>query len=374
MGLSSLIRDGLNHDPDSSEGRYVAEICVKYVTGVIDAYAFQRDIKRVDITQSSFSGQKFRLELTKKAYYLLNLKYAALNLTLNTINVKMLETLHKGFGISLPDVLLLRTIFSRQNFRREMRNSPRLANIDRKTIEPRDMERVRKTFATFQAPIMKHIRNKTYKKLRFVANSENSEHRDIHSEIMTKALTVYYGMVPTTHSDAYVLNYIRRSCTNHVLNIIDSATTEKRGRLKNTGKDGYGGSNYELKVVSENQQSVAGDDMEPTEFAGTINDNNRSDATKLESDIVVSRLLKKYKGRKHAALNILCGNYDQKFTKWLLVRGRIKEGEDHQDLQQRVVHTTFIGLLADFLGVVRVSFEKFVAHVGRNLKSHLELA
>jgi hypothetical protein len=374
MGLSDLIRDGLKHDPDSTEGRYVAEICVKYVTGVIDAYAFQRDIKRVDITQSSFSGQKFRLELTKKAYYLLNLKYAALNLTLNAVNVKMLETLHKGFGITLPDVLLLRTIFSRQKFRREMRDSPRMNGIDKKAIGPRDMERVRRLFATFQAPVMKHIRNKTYKKLRFVANSENSEHRDLHSEIMTKALTVYYGMMPTTKSEAHVLNYLRLTCTNHVLNIIDSATTEKKGRLKNTGKDGYGGSNYELKVVSENQQSVAGDDMEPTEFAGTMNDNNRSDATKLESEIVVSRLLNKYKGRKRAALNILCGNYDQKFTKWLLARGRIKDGEDHQDLQQRVVHTTFIGLLADFLGVLRASFEKFVAHVGRNLKSHLELA
>lgn len=375
MGLSSLIRDGLNHDPDSTAGRYVAEICVKYVTGVIDAYGFQRDIKRVDITQSSYSGQKFRLELTKKAYYLLNLKYAALNLALNPINVKMLETLHKGFGITLPDVLLLRTIFSRQNFRREMRASPRMVNIDSKTIGPRDMDKVRKTFASFQAPIMRHIRNKTYKKLRFVANSENSEHRDIHSEIMTKALTVYYSMMPTDKSEAYVLNYIRRSCTNHVLNIIDSATTEKRGRLKNAGSDGYGGQNFELKVVSENQQTHhVGNEMEPTDFGGTLNDHNRSDATKLESDIVVSRLLNKYKGRKRAALNILCGNYDQKFTKWLLARGRIKEGEDHQDLQQRVVHTTFIGLLADFLGVMRNSFEKFVAHVGRNLKSHLELA
>lgn len=372
MGLCSLIRDGLGIAPESNEGRYVAEICVKYVVGTIDAYAFQRDIKRVDITQSKYSGQKFRLALTDKAYFLLNLKYAALNLTLNTINVKMLDLLHKGFSMTWEDVLLLRTIFSRQTFRRDMRQSPRMTNIDKKTIGAADMERVRRTFATFQAPIMKHIRNKTYKKLRFVANSENSEHRDIHSEILTKALKVYYGMVPTNQSEAYVLNYIRRSCTNHVLNIIESATTEKRGRLKNTGTDGYGGQNFELKVVSENQQISNGEDT--VDYAGSLNEHNRSESTKLESEIVVSRLLNKYKGRKRAALNILCGNDDLKFSKWLLARGRIKEGEDHHDLQQRVVHTTFIGLLAEFLGVLRDCFERFVARVGRNLQSHLELA
>lgn len=373
MGLCSLIRDGLNIDPDSKDGRYVAEICVKYVVGVIDAYAFQRDIKRVDITKSSYSGQKFRLALTDKAYFLLNLKYAGLNLTLNTINVKMLETLHKGFGVTWDDVLLLRTIFSRQAFRREMKQSPRMVNINRKAIGAHDMDRVRRTFATFQAPIMKHIRNKTYKKLRFVANSENSEHRDIHSEIMTKALKVYYGMVPTDKSEAYVLNYIRRSCTNHVLNIIDSATTEKRGRLKNTGEDGYGGQNFELKVVSENQQIVQGGE-DAVDYSGSLNDNNRSESAKLESDIVVSRMLNKYKGRKRAGLNILFGNDDVKFTKWLHKRGRIKDGEDHHDLQQRVAHPTFIGLLAEFLGVIRECFERFAAQVGRNLKSHLELA
>ena len=372
MGLCSLIRDGLSIDPDSSEGRYVAEICVKYVSGVIDAYAFQRDIKRVDITQSSYSGQKFRLAMTDKAYFLLNLKYAAFNMTLNTINVKLLETLQKGFGMTWDDVLLLRTIFSRQTFRREMRQSPRMVSIDRKAIGVRDMEKVRKTFATFQAPIMKHIRNKTYKKLRFVATSENSEHRDLHSEIMTKALKVYYGMVPTTQSEAYVLNYIRRSCTNHVLNIIESATTAKKGRLQNTGDDGYGGQNFELKVVSENQQT--GNSDEPVDYAGSLNDNNRSESVKLESDIVVSRLLQKYKGRKRTALNILCGNDDQKFSKWLHANGRIKDGEDHHDLQHRVAHTTFIGLLAKYLGVLRECFERFVEHVGRNLKSHLELA
>jgi hypothetical protein len=373
MGLSTLIRDGLNIDPDSSEGRYVAGLCVKYVCGVGDAYAFQRDIKRVDITNSKYSGQKFRLELNKKAYFLLNLKYAALNLTLNPINAKLLETLHKGFGVSWDDTVLLRTIFSRQQFRREMKADKRMVGIDKKQIGPADMERVRKLFATFQAPVMKHIRAKTYKKLRFVANSENSEHRDLHSEIMTKALTVYYGMMPTTKSEAHVLNYLRTSCTNHVLNIIESSTTQKNGRLQDAGADGYGGNTYQLKVVSENQQTLA-DGMEAVESGGMLNDLNRSDSVKLESDIVVSRLMQKYKGRKRAALNILCGNYDQRFTKWLLARGRIKEGEDHQDLQLRVAHTTFIGLLADYLCVIRESFNKFVAVIGQKLKSHLEYA
>jgi hypothetical protein len=368
--LYALIRDGLKKDVTSSEGKLVAELCIKYLVGTITAHEFQREIKRVDLTQSDYSGQRFRLKLQDKAYFICNMKYAALNMALKPNNVELLRTLVDKFKLTRNDVVLLKHLFARQTFRRELRASKRVAEIDPKRISYLDMRRTMQEFASFQKPVMDHIIRKTHKKLTFIVNSENSEYRDFHSEIMSKALKVYYHMVPTTKTGAHVLNYLRRSCTNHALNIIDSSTTAKRGRRAS----GAEGRPSELVVMSENQlHRMTGDseisfDAFVDSFADTTVDES------FVSNISIARLIHRFKGRKRKALMILSGHEDTRFTAWLLKQNRIKEGEDQFDLQSRVSHKTFIELLSKYLGVIKKCFEDFVASVGQILRSHLEYA
>lgn len=373
--LFEAIRYGLGLELNTPDGEFVAALCVKYLVGTIDAYGFQNGIKRVDISKTEFSGKTFRLMLLEKAYFLVNLKYAALNCAIRPVTSSMLYTCMKDFDLARNDMVILKRLFTSGSFRTDMRKHERLSGITPEAITVAAMRKAVTRFTVYyEKPLMKHIRSQTQQRLRFRANAENTLLSDFNSDVIVKAVQTYYRMVPSTQTDSYRLNYLRRTCSNEIKNMIQSGTTQKRGRLRNVGIDAFGCYRFELLCASENQLALTSDGT-------TVNyEDAFSSATsidygdKLAADISMQKLLSKFKGRKARALNILTGNHDAEFTAWLLTQGKLKDGMDNTDLQTRSAPSTFNKLIYTFLNVAKDKFHEFLSFVGNFLKSHMVYA
>lgn len=357
-------------DPQSPDGKRLLEEAILCMAGVNTAFDFQHNVKTIDLTPTGMSGKDLRLKLTEQSYFTLNVKYAALFLGMSPANA---DTYNKVQAyICSEDIHIFREIFSRRKVKARVKQHCINRHLSLHDVTCKAMQVQKQLFDQYMTKLNKHIRFKVYSKLRFVANAENTPMADLHSEVMCKVLRAYYQLIPTKQPEAYILNYLRSSSTKCVLNMIQAHTTGKRGRLVNAGADGFGGTRYEMVCESENQHHQQGDTAHSYEAVSNIN--STEEARHVESTIMYERLLSRYIGRKRAALEIMAGKTDDGFSAFLRKKKSIKDTDDHADYQRRVAHTTFLNSLADYLGVIREAFMKFISSIGAVLVAHREFA
>lgn len=374
--LCSALRHVLKLDLDQPRAIQVAQESVRYLCGVSDAYAYQHFLKaHVRFRDLDISAKDFRLSLVEKSYFTLNVKFMALNLCKAAVTVDNIHHYANAFEIVRNDAVLLRRVFEDQKFRRSMRKSDRVKNMSMEDIEEGSVEKTQRDFNDMYPELMKHVRQKTFRKLKFLVNAENAEFSDFNGELLYKAIKAYYMMVPSSKSPAHVLNYLRSTCTNHALNIISAKTSDKRRRMNNAGADGFGGQNFSLTCVSENQLAAI-DGEELFSYEGTLNEANQHDASKLISDLNFERIvttLGKSRIRRRAIL-IVSGQDDSRFTRYLRTRELIKPDEDCADFVSRTKHENVVPHLADHLGVCKERLTKFLKKVGTELIKHRSVA
>lgn len=358
-------------DPNSPDGKRLLEECILCMAGVNIAFDFQHNVKTIDLTPTGMSGKDLRLKLTEQSYFTLNVKYAALFMGMSPANA---DTYNKVQAyISVDDVPIFREIFSRRKLKSRVRQHCINRHLSLPDVCVRSMLMQKQMFDLHMAKLNKHIKFKVYSKLRFISNAENIPMGDLHSDVMLKVIRAYHQLIPTRQSGDYITNYLRSSATKCILNMIKAYTTGKRGRLVNTGADGYGGSTYELVCESENQHRATSDEADYS-YEGLANTASTEETRHVESTIMYERLLSPYVGRKRAALEIMAGKHDEGFSAYLRKKNSIKDGDDHADYQRRVSHVTFLNALADYLGVLREAFMKFISSIGAKLVAHREYA
>lgn len=374
--LCAALRDDLKLDLESDRAILVAQATVLYLCQVTDAYQYQHFLKdNVRFRDLAISAKDFRLAIIEKSYFTLNLKFFALNLCKDSLSQANLHHYAHAFDIVRNDVVMLRRAFEVRRFRRDMRKSERVKSIKMDDICEGSVEKAQRDFNDMYPDLMKHIRQKTFRKLRFLVKAENTEFSDFNGELLYKAIKTYYLMVPTTKTQAHVLNYLRSSCTNHALNIIGSKTSAGRRRLSNAGKDGFGGQNYALTCVSENQLAVA-DGEDAFSYEATLNDNNAHDSSKLISELNFERVVMLYgsSNKRRRAIMIVSEQDDSRFTRYLRARDLIRQDEDCTDYVGRVKHENVVVALADHLGVRQDRLHKFLQKVGTELIKHRSVA
>ncbi len=374
--LCSALRHVLKLVLDCPRAIRVAQETVRYLSGVCDAYAYQHFLKdNVRFRDLDISAKDFRLALIEKSYFTLNVKFMALNLCKSAVTVDTIHHFANAFEIVRNDAVLLRRVFEDQKFRRSMRKSARVKSLKQDDIEEGSVERAQRDFNDMYPELMRHVRQKTFRKLKFLVNAENAEFSDFNGELLYKAIKAYYMMVPSDKSQAHVLNYLRSTCTNHALNIISAKTSDKRRRMNNAGSDGFGGQSFSLTCVSENQLAVI-DGEELFSYEGTLNAANQNDSSKMLSDLNFERVvssLGKSRVRRRAIL-IVSGQDDSRFTRYLRARGFIKMDEDCADFVSRTKHENVVPHLADHLGVCKERLTKFLRKVGTELIKHRSVA
>lgn len=352
--LALTIFQKLNLEDDSDKFTEAYAYCLSYLTNGITAYQFQEVIK--PYLPKGISAKVFRLFLMGCKYNYFTLKLFVLQLTTVRRGDRVSAlALAKKTGVTLKDAKLIFTLWDcSPNFKRRIKTwaggLPKNSDLSLKGLE--------KDFSTNIYPdVLKKIKGITYTKLRFICKASNLDHSDLHNELSLKALQAYYKIVPDARGTLFTINYVKQAVHNHAMNLIQSATTQKGGRLVNTGVDRNNNRVFSLLEVSENQMPGSlrtSTDGDSSDFALETQSWCATDPTEsLENEITVSTLLDKYKfkAKKSRLLHILMGVTDDEFTLWLSSRKLCSPLEDNSDLQERISSTDFRKLISQFLHV-----------------------
>lgn len=357
-------------DPQSHDGQRLIEECILCLSGVNSAFDFQRNVKTIDLTPTGKSGKDVRLGLMGKCYLTVNVKYAALFLALVPNNADAYNKLQAY--LNAEDIAIFRQYFTRRSFKANVKAYAVGRGLCARDVTIHAMRRDKKAFDDLLDKATRHIKSRVRKKLSFVVKSENGTNNDFNGDLTCKVLRAYHSLIPTKQPEAYIVNYLRRSASNETLNMVEKHTTGKRGRMIATGSDGFGGTKFDVICRSENQTHT-GEEGE-SEYDMLMGTQTEDSTPHIESSILMSRLLSKFSGRKLKTLEILSGNIDDGFTRFLKRKNKLGRGTDHTDYQRRVPHQTFLNTLAEYVGVYREAFMRFVQYIGGVLTAHKELA
>lgn len=362
-------------DPQSHDGQRLIEECILCLSGVNSAFDFQRNVKTIDLTPTGMSGKDVRLRLMEKSYLTVNVKYAALFLSLVPNNADAYVKLQAY--LNAEDIAIFRHYFSRRACKANVKAYAIGRGLTARDVTIGAMRHDKKLFDDLLQKATRHIKSRVRKQLSFVMRAENTANTDFTGDLTCKVLRAYHSLIPTKQPEAYIINYLRRAASNETNNLTKKHSTGKRGRMKETGTDGFGGKTYEVICRSENQTHHATSDSGEeglAEFDLLMGTQVEDHAPTLESSILMSRLLAKFKGRKLRILEILSGHVDEAFTRFLKRKNKLGRGIDHTDYQRRVSHQTFLNTLAEYVGVYQEAFMRFVRYVGGVLTAHKEFA
>ena len=344
---------------------------LRHILGVDDAYACQRTLKEtINFDGTDSSAQKFRLSLSETSYMHINVKFFCLNALSGAITPERLQNMARSFRVDRNDVVLIRRVLSQRGLRAEIKRAKSVALLRRDLITPAAFENVFKVFGDVYPDILRHIKRKTYTKLRFVSVSSNIEFHDFHMDLVCKAIHAYMKLVPTDKSTLYIANYLRVSVNNHVSNMIKAHTSQKRRRMVKGTADGFGGFNYEIPVVSENQLFRAFGVDDNVSYENLQCHDVYADAERVrEGELMFDKIVDTFgttKTRK-ALILLLSGKESRRFTQYLIERDLISPEQDNVDFSESVNREVLLEQVCKFLTLKVGRVRAFLSKIGREI-------
>ena len=335
---------------------------LSYLSGGYTAFEYQALVKPFCVTQSA---KDFRLTLLKYKSVHFGLKLLVLRLAnLPSPDFSDFKSISREVDVDPVDARQAYRILAEQpSFRNRLRKESR--RICR--VMPLTEEYVVSLFNRLYPAVLSYVKAISFRTLRFVARSSNLDMTDLHSELMVKVVQAYYRLVPSDKSEPYLVNYLRRVAHNHAMNMIQSHTTQKRGRLLKVGTDAGNNPIFSLTVVSENQLNVSAMAGEEVGYADIGETDDQME--KFELSFSITQLLDKYRQRtrKYRFLMILMGQDDGGFTEWLQGRRLCKESDTNSDLQMEVSSDQYLQWVCEFMHIGQRSANVFLLRVKKEL-------
>lgn len=334
---------------------------LSYITKGITAFKYQKVLKPY-CKGLSFSAKDFRLSLHESRYMILNLKLFTLRLGRHkSLTLPLIKEITENLQVRITDAKRIVQVWEQHSgFRKRIKTEAR--SIPQHRLELLTLEGVGQYFGNvIYNDVMRYIRFMVYKKLRFVVSSNNDEFTDYQNDVLAKVVQAFYTMIPVVDkTDLHVLNGLKQTVHNHIINIIKSETSQKRGRLIPVGVDAQGRVINKLMVESENQMAIV-EGQEDSSYdelhGGTGNNMDR-----FELEFSISEILGKLAvtSKKHRFLQILMGQEDAEFTAWLQVRKIATRSEDNVDVQMKTSTEDFNRMLGEFLNVEERKLAAFI--------------
>lgn len=331
--LSSLFEKALNVSYDSDQGREIFDAVVEHFVLSTPITQFHKKLDSlVDFKNLETSASQFRVALGESGQVIFNLRYYACFLSnYHGLNAQVAEEYYTSYDLCRCDAV--RIYQAVKKLRTTIKAFCTKRGYNRNDFSVQQFDAVRFGFDKHYTEILKFIRIKTKRKLRFVYQFNNMDRRDFHAELLICALRAYYKLHPCRKSDEYVLNYMRSTVNNKIVNLIEYYTTEKRQTLVSFGD--ADNRSYQLNVVAESQMSnIRSHDSEGEEIP-IEHYYDESVLTKLlsEFDYSVDRWLKKFKGTHKAfILSVFIGREVETFTSWLRSKRVLRaNGKNSQD-------------------------------------------
>lgn len=313
---------------------------------------------------SGKSVRQVRSEIVGNATYLLDYKLFALNCSMEeNVTTRRANRLAEAYSVDKQDTNHFLKLFKRCDWFVDALSS-RIVDVPPHFLEK---DFIFNEFNEVYPDVIKYVKSLVWRKLRFVAESNNMELADLESDLLIKVVQSYYGMVPVREELPlkYTVNYLKRVAHNRGMNIIKFATTKRRGRLVNVGKDNNGVDQFSLLCTSMNQTKL---DSEGNEFSPDVEDERSSIAT-FEVRFSIDELLNKLRpgSKKHRFLLILMGMYDEEFTTYLRKNRLCLQTEDNIDLQERKSVAEFNRILADYFEVKITKIKQYLSLLSTKL-------
>lgn len=325
-----------------------------YLSGIDNAFAFQRKFKPIC---KEVSAKKFRLSFATNAYFSVNLKYAFLAAGMCKMTPDNMSKIQHDFGITHNDMVMLKRVILMRGVR---------AMIKGCGYKPSDVTKLRMeadkiVYGELLPDIMRVIQSITYKRMRFISSSTNTEFSDLNNQLACKSLSTFYSLMPIRLPIAHVRNYVLRALNNEAINMIDSSTSAKNGRLVQGAKDGFGGNNYDLMIVSNNQIK--------NEEGDTAYDDLGNDGSDITETLDFDRLLRKYGSSpsRRDFLMLITGHDDPLFTDFLRKQRCLRSGEDSVDYYNRAKPDEYQKSVNQYLGVDADLSKAFLGFLGKAL-------
>lgn len=338
--LYELCLNGLNVDAESEGAVYVFAESALYILGATHAFDYQELIKPYCKEQSA---KMFRLSICEQRYASLNIKLYLVALFRNGCASKhAAKALAEKFEITNKDSSLIWLLYSSNDwfFKAGLAMTKKLGhNADHLTVE-----RALRTFNRLFPRVFSYIKYLTWKKMRFLVRSKNETFDDFNSEVSSKVVQSFYDLIPSDFTDDHIVNYLKRSAHNHVVNLIKHHQTQKRARMVSVDA---GNTKFDMLCLSQNQMALT-EDGQRQDVDGEDNF-----SPKFELQFSVSQVLDKAKSqtKKYKFITLLLGAECETFTVWLRERGVCREYEDNVDVQARVTADQYTKHVADFLKV-----------------------
>ena len=349
--LFSVVKELLVQDEEEQLALYAETVL--YLSGALSAFDYQ-NIIRHSCTQRS--PKVFRLSLLTDKYKLVNIKlYLFALLKEKEPAANTLKKLAAEFCIYPSDSKRISALVTNCSwFKREAR---RVLRGISKTNTMLTMVGIDRIFQQVYEPVYKYAKALAYKKLRFIAKSNNYEIADLAEDIMEKVVQSFYLLVPTDQPVEYVQNYLKRSAHNRAINLIKTHTTQKNGRIVSVSEV-HGMREFSLLCVSGNQGAINPE-------APTLDVDHGDDGkavAEFETRFSVSEILTKHQRseRKYQFLIILMGEPDSDFTSWLQQNGYCKQDEDNTDVQMKTGVEEFNKLIARYMEVRYEHIRNFI--------------
>jgi hypothetical protein len=310
-----------------------------------------------------FSAKDFRLTLHESRYMILNLKLFMLRLGRHkSVTLPLVKEIAENLQVRVADAKRMIQVWEQHPaFRKRIKTEAR--RIPAHRLELLTLEGVAQYFGNvIYKDVMRYIRFTVYKKLTFIVDSNNEEYADYHNEVLSKVVQSFYTSIPVVDkTDLHVLNGLKTTVHNHVINIIKAETSQKKGRLVPIGVDEKTGKPINrLMVESENQMAIVEGQEDSTYdelHGGTGNNMDR-----FELQFSISEILGKLSAtsKKHRFLQILMGHEDAEFTAWLQERKIATRNEDNVDVQMKTSIEDFNKMLGEFLNVEERKLAAFI--------------
>lgn len=363
--LTKMIVDSFSCKTRSDEFSYIFSSTLGYLSGYCTAFEFQHCLKPYCVGLG-FSAKDFRLRLHTTHYFSLSIKMFLFHIGLHrTVEPDTAKAITAYLSVAKCDSTNILDIWSRfPKLRSHVKSVVRQVPKEQRHLM--DPETLDLYFSTIYASILKYVKFISYTKLRFIARTSNCELGDLQNDIMLKVSKSLHSLVPIRIPEAHIVNYLKRCAHNCAMNIIESETTQKRGRLVNMGLDASNQRTFSLLVMSENQMLFNPENPDAT-YDSLYSDDGQID--KFELEFSVSEILNRYRKteKKYRFLCILMGTEDEEFTKFLFNLNECSEHEDNVDVQSRLPVKDFNKLLSRFLRIREKDANVFMLRIAKRL-------
>lgn len=371
QSLSELITNSFKIATGTSKFLEIFHGTVSYLTGRYSAFEYQHFLKPFIGKELAFSAKDFRLSLHKSYYLCLSIKMFIFHIGLKE-NADRVHKIASSFKIKPRDFRYISRMWETST-RLRAHVKRVLKEIPKDMLHLLDVSKLEAFFNSIFVSLVKYTKSITYTKLRFISSSSNCELTDLHNDILLKVANSFYSLLPLRLTEAHIVNYLKRCIHHCAMNIIESETTQKRGRLVNTGLDSNKQRQFSMLVVSENQiraKSASGSQfVDDTEVSYLDLNTEDHQISRFELEFSVSEILTRYQRctKKYRVLCILMGQEDAGFTEFLRCNNKCSDADDNVDVQTKISTTEFNKLLSKYFRIRETTLNVFMMDVARKL-------